>query len=246
MKAILLKTIFVLSILILSSCKKDETVVTVKPSRDIYGVTILKNGVANVSNSNGIQVSVEGTSIYSLSDSAGNFKLQGVEYGEQCFVYKKSGYGTFKQYKIVGDSSDPFLLGVALFQLPPNKVANITAQFSNDSLIIMGSLSSIAEVYRGIIVFVSKDSLVSSDPSKYIFVKDNYDAPQDSINFTLSIKKTDLTSKGVNVGDKIYLVAYSSIDYGFNWREYFDKQTGKTSYNGISLFPSNIVGVRVP
>lgn len=230
----------------ISSCKNDDDIVTPKPTRVISGVAILKNGNDNALNSNGINVAIEGTSISSYTDSSGKYIIVNVEYGEQCFVYSKSGYGIYKQYSIVSDSSNPNLNGLLLFRLPTNKVTNLSAHFTNDTLKVTGIVSSNIRYTRGIVLFISKDSSVSSDPLKHLFSINDFNTHQDSTNFTIPITKDQLLSKGINSGTIIYIVAYTSVDHGFNFREYLDKKSGKISYNGIGLSPSNVAAIQIP
>ncbi len=237
---------FLTMILLLSSCKKENDTLTPKPSTNIYGIAILKNGNDNASNSNGITVAVEETSISANTDSTGNFKLENVEYGEKCFVYSKPGYGVYKLYKSVNETSSSYINGILLFKLPSNKVSNISMQFVNDSLIVVGTVSTYEPFCRGVILFFSKDSMISSDPKQHIFSLNEYNTPLESLNFSIPIPKSVLTSKGINTGEKLYVVAYTAVIYSSTNREYLDKKSGKILYNGISLEPSKVVGIQFP
>jgi hypothetical protein len=245
MKSFLNSITIILIIVMLSSCKKNDDVLSPKPSKSIYGVAILKHGNDNALNSSGINVNVEGTSIATYTDSTGIYRFDNVEYGNQCFVYSKPGYGVYKRYENVSDSTTPNLNGILLFRLPANKVSTISIQYVNDTLSVVGTVSSYEPFSRGIILFISKDSIISSDPTKHLFSLNEYNAPIDSTNFSIRILKSDFTSKGINSGDKIYLVAYTAVLYSFSFREYLDKNSGKLLYNGLGNEPSKIVSIQL-
>jgi hypothetical protein len=236
----------ILFLVMVAGCKKDNEIVSPVPTGIAYGTVGLMNGYYHLSNWSGVQISVEGTNIATTSDSAGNFKLTDVPTDSQSFKYSKAGFGTFKRYAAMRANESGFLSGVALFQLPTNTITALNAHFSNDTLLIAGRFSSLASGYSGVIIFVSRSASVSSDPASYVYAKDDYDAPTDSISFVVGITKGDLIAKSIVAGNTIYVVAYCSIDYGFNWREYYDKTVGKVQYNGIGTSPSNVVSVVVP
>ena len=188
----------------------------------------------------GVLIQLEGTSYSAYSDSAGFWKISGVEIGTYNISASKPGFSTalIQSHPFVGGMEPDFAGYSVLYSIPSVYVKSIDSVRMNSTyLSVFGRLSSTV-ISQSVVIFLGTDSNLVHLQSNYLTFDEN-NTYTDSFwgGFDLDVLKT----QGVNSGSKVYLVAYT-----LNRGAYRDVTTQRTMFTALCSTPSEIVSCVIP
>ena len=229
-----------LSILLLGSCEKKSD-----PTTDQSGNVLLCNDEGNLSSHDGIKVSIEGTSLTTMTDASGNWTLKGVKAASQTVVFEKQGFGTYKEVIIPSLDYPNYMNSFELPLLPLFSIKNLKANLvAGGNIEVNGefSIPPLYSFYRTEVVFFGKTSSISSEPSTWQYCPSTIGSSDST--FTISQSISELYQNGFSSGDSVYIISYGTSNRGN--KTYFDNKTQKYVYGCLSSTPSNIVSIQLP
>ena len=158
-------------------------------------------------NSSGITVSLEGTTMSTMTDSTGWWKLQDITTGTYNIIFEKIGFFSKKIYSVQFVGGGTLYLNQknyapVLFELPSFTISSIKYSSTNSSINIDGKISSASRFGRYIFILMDTSRLVDKNNVK--FWSDIY-VYSDSTSFHWSIYNNYLPVKS---GEWIYLKCY--------------------------------------
>lgn len=201
-------SIFLLTILGLSACKKDDPETPTPTIKyDIIGsVNLYDEGTTSVSDS-GMLVTVVGSNpaITAITDNDGDFNLSEVTSGTYTLTFEKANYGTFKRFNVDHTSNTHTIItqNPSLGMESTTSVSQLTTNISNDTVILNTTLVQNASISnpKYVRVFMGKNSDLSAqkyDAYSPAYVK--------QINpFTIKYSRTDLVDMGFQTGETVYV-----------------------------------------
>ena len=244
-----LTKIFTLSLVVLitiSGCKKEDSTdnSTDNTDNDEYPASIVgfltlydQYGSKQLTNMEGIEVSVEGSSTKVYTDSAGRYEINGLTTGNYNIDFNDTSnvYGEDKilALQVVSDTvyRDVKLSQVPSFSLNSCSAVDTSIQ-SVDYIKVVVNASSSDTYTRSVVVFVGTSSNVTSNPSTYLLLyPKSLTGGNTSCNVTIPL--ADLYGAGFTSGSTLYVAAYpAAINYSSS-SSYEDFNTGRTVYNAI-------------
>ncbi len=240
--------ILVICSFLILSCKDQGT----QPSANntFFGWVDLYNeyGDTLVDRSN-VVVTVENTSITTLSDSTGEWNLSNVPVGELSLDFSKAGFGTYVQHHVIysGGITKHSTLEIPLVQSPTYKVDSISMTLSvvDSSITVHGSVSALSKSSHGktVVLYFGNGPTISSQPNEFSFLVE-VNIQYGVLTFSKSISINDLGDHGLRSGQKLLCVAYPSAEGAMFC--YNDPLTGRLVVTSISQVPSNVVNIVVP
>ncbi|MDD5676250.1 MAG: carboxypeptidase-like regulatory domain-containing protein [Chitinivibrionales bacterium] len=217
------------------------------------------SGFVNLINADGsrpeiqdsVKVSFEGSSLFTYTDSSGQWSFDNVETGIYTIVFEKNGFGVSKvnQFQFSG-GGDKIVGTTELCRPPAFSVKHLWArkQAAPSLQWYLGftlSDSTVDQMGR-VFVFVDYDSTVSSDTQHrggYFTENLVFNTGVDSTSAKL--EAISFVNNGFLSGDTVYIVAYAANAGNAN-SGFLDPQTGATIFTNLNAAPSNRVRVVVP
>jgi len=235
------------SLTFFSACKKDTTVTgPAGPAGPAY--TGIFTGHISLfdqydsklfSQLNKVKISIDGTSMSTMTDSTGKFSFPNLSTGTYTLTYSDSTFGTFKAQNIQllegTNTRDARLSKIPNFNIDPTLVAvdtiTVAAKDSTAYVKLRGTIGADTRA-RTLIVFVGNTSATSADPATYMltYTKTINGNPSAS-SFTIFIPKYDLTNALLTSGSTVYFAVYGMATSATT---YEDLPTGRTVYTAIS------------
>ena len=208
-------------------------------------VTLVNSDGSQPIDRSGISVSIDSSSISTITGADGKFILSDLETGIYTINYSKSSYGSSKivQYQFVGGGTVT-LERVYLCQ-PPNFTVTIDSIKWMDGLEfgIYTTLSEHISGWRWVIFFIGQSPNVSSNPVYYLNTSDGYES---YFNNGQGMQKTSSSwFMGFVSGDTAYIKAYSANKSEIN-SGYIDINTGRFVYTNLNPISSNVISVIIP
>jgi hypothetical protein len=239
--------LIVLIILMLNACKKDPEQGPTGPQGpsgtmltgnlkghiflyDQYGSPIL-TGLANIKDS------MDGTTKFALTDSAGKYIFPGLITGNYNFTVIKSGYGMSKVQNMSFLGGGDINRDIKISQIPSFNATSATATATADVSISINYISDTRS--RTFLVFVGKTASVSSLPANYLDVY-TITAKAGTITNTpaLVIPAGDLYNLGISSGSTAYFAIYGAASNYTASSTFEDLTTGRSVYNAVSTTPA--------
>jgi len=223
-------------------------------SGSISGYVVLVNADGSQpSKRDSVTVSLDGTSLSTLTDATGKWSIPNLHTGIYTITYNKIGstYGISKsvQTQFVGGNVRD--IGIIYLCQPPiitfDSISKFQLKTDSANIWIKASLSAdnTGIPYRTLIVF-SSDTNITSAPSVFqttsffnTLFKNGYDST------TIKLTPETFASAGFGVGDTVYVAAFLA-NAGSNNSSYLDTTTEKTQYTNINTKRSNILKFAVP
>jgi hypothetical protein len=182
---------------------------------DISGKVILHQDYRQedpLQTNEGVEVSIEGTTLSTLSDRDGKWTISGLAEGSYTLVLSKNLYETYKQnfvYKV----GVPFSINATLYKIPAFEITNLSTEFVGNECVIKGNLVGNVSRYAAIRLYFSTDRNVSSTNnvfSTYEIIRENAFGTATVYAFRKSgsFSLQTFYSKGI-VGRQVYIVAYA-------------------------------------
>lgn len=243
------KTTFILitSSVLFSFCKKQEGPQgpqgSAGPSLSgtLVGYVDVYDSYGALQKSDSVTINVTGKSISAPTDTMGKFVISNLTTGTYELVISKPTYQDTKipSLNFVGGGTQYLTNRIGITQTPAFTLSNLS--FSN----IFGTISYTVTAStsdskaRKAIIFLSKNSNVSNNPSSYAStIIANIGAG--STNAIGTISSSNMTQWGFNSGDVIYAIAYP-ISNANNASIYFDTNSGKIAYNNLNLSGATVI-----
>jgi len=222
------------------------------------------SGFVILVNSNGAQpalrdsvaVSIDGASLKTMTDSAGEWSFPGLETGIYNFTFVRTGYATthLVQTQFTG-GADRDVGTTDLCQAPSFHVDSIWRRVVADTIKDTAKIQLGAQLdtavwaptvpYR-VFLFLGTDSTVSSNPSTYWTVANSTMAFENGVDSTsIALTVATLVNDGFVAGDTVYIAAYAG-NAGSTNSTYTDTVTGRTVYVNINPVRSNVIKVAIP
>ncbi|MCX7728833.1 MAG: carboxypeptidase-like regulatory domain-containing protein [Bacteroidia bacterium] len=245
--------IFGITVLTLLSCKKKEEPQGPQGppgpslSGNLVGYVDVYDSYGALQKLDSVLVNVTGRSAGSLTDTLGKFTITNLTTGTYELNFSKPNYQSTKipSLNFVGGGTQYISNRIAITQAPSFTISNLgfSNVFGTISYTITASASDVKA--RKVIMFLSKNSNVSSSPSSYAgSLIANIAAG--STNAIGTISASTLSQLGFNSGDVVYAIVYP-ISNANNASVYFDVNSGKMFYNNINtLGASPVVNFMVP
>ena len=250
-------------LMLIAGCKGATGPAGPSLTGNITGFVLLINsdsGVSYPADRSGVTVSVQGTSLSTMTDSRGRWTLTGLSTGIYTIVATKPGYGMTEQQGVeFTGGNGTVLLGslsgngttieyLTLAQPPNFSLMYDSLKTTDSSLNVWFSMSGPQiGAENEFLIAIGKDSGVSaSDPNKYIYSTDN-GAFGSGLNGFIQLNASDLYYAGLRSGMKAYLIAYPLEFYGFGnyYSSYFDIATGRFVYTSLGA-PTKVIMVTIP
>ena len=230
-KYLLAFSLILSSIMLLSSCK--NSIAPTEPNSKLNGnlwgiVNLIQENHANNPSSEGVSVTIEGTTLSTTTDSIGYWRFTNLKSGVYNIMFSKQGYGTTKliKYNFVPSDTMNSLYNM-LFQIPDYYISVLHATELRDSIEVSGKISENTNYSRYAMLFYSLDSTVDYN---------NYNLEEylilypDSSTFDFTVTKNLLHDSGLQSGSIVYLAAYTYTGL----TAYTDSVSGKLVYTSFS------------
>jgi hypothetical protein len=226
--------------LLLMNCKKKETATL---TSSVVGFVTLYDTKGNPLPSNsGVTVTIEGTNTSTITDSTGKYVISDLNLGENCFVYTKAGYGTWKKFSTFGtaNTSNPyFTTKVTLLPICSRKIQSLIVkdslnQWGDDFKIVSGTILPVADSLNPICLYFTfgNSTSFSFENTKYTL-----STTVQSGSFRYVIQSYQVTDILTACGNSPYLISYCSnlpnnqyLYYNAMNTSYYDYDLGKTIY----------------
>jgi hypothetical protein len=236
--------------LLLMNCKKKETAAL---TSSVVGFVTLYDTKGNpLPSSAGVTVSLEGTNTSTITDSTGKYEIPNVHIGEYCFIYTKTGYGTWKKFSsfsAAGGSSQTVTTKVTLFPVCTITIHSLAVtdsldQWGYDYKIISGTINPTTDSLNPICLYFTFGSNASFgfENEKFWFTST---ALSGSFRYvTPSYTVSDIKS---SCGYSPFLICYCSYlpnnEFLYNTTmstSYYDYDLGKTIYPTLGIASSAV------
>lgn len=232
-----------IAVLSITACKKEGPQGPQGPagpagpalSGSLVGYVSVYDSYGNIQKSDSVTVSITGSSNSAITDSLGKFTITNLNTGTYEINFSKTSYQSTKipSLNFVGGGTQYITGKISITQAPSFTLSSLN--FTNNFGIITYTVTANTSdpKARKVIIFLSKNSNVSSTPSSYEgTIIANISAG--SSNAVGTISSSTLSQFGINSGDTVYAIAYP-ISNANNASVYFDVNTGKTFYNNINV-----------
>ena len=239
----ILALIFVLSFLVLFSCKDDNLVSTL-PTGTIVGFVYLnENTPYKVNDHSNISVVFENTNFATLTDSLGKWQMNNVPQGIYDIKFSKAEFCTFKKqgFQFVGDGTTS-AGNVYLRKLPTFSVFNVSDSMGVDRVVVTFSMSD-SGLNQYVRYFIGKTTNVEANTPFYTF-EDIVYVPTGKTTFSFSVFKSDFDYFGLKSGEKVYMKIYPA-NAGFPI-SYQDIYTGVRVFPTLGENSSDVIEIIVP
>ncbi|MBN1634797.1 MAG: hypothetical protein JW917_11580 [Ignavibacteria bacterium] len=203
------------------------------------------NDDSDTNDYSGCNISLEGTTYFTVTDSVGNWIINELDEGEYNVIYNKIGYSHFKDYDVIIKKDYTKTLSQNLYKLPTARIFDLNVQLGNGEIEISAKLYSKYRQLYHCRFFISNDPNILNTLTNYT-IEENvgitlFHAP-DTVNVEKSISLSTIYNNGIPPGTRIYIIA--NVDYSS--LRYKDKVTGKYVYSVMSEVPSNKVSIVIP
>ena len=180
--------------------------------------------------SDSVQVTIDGTSDSTMTNSGGYWKILDVPEGTYNLTFSKTGYGTTKLLHVRFRAGSQGLGEVVwLGQLPTFDISTVYTQTTDTTLTVRGGIIKAPGYRRNMYIYLGKTSNVSSSPSDYQLL---YTAQTDMNRiYSVTIPLSDLRSGGFASGDTVFIAVYEIGGYS---TMYADSATRRTIYPSLS------------
>lgn len=194
----------------------DDTPEVTTPTEGLVtGAVTLYDGQTNILASEGMTVTVVGTSLSDDTDVQGVYAIEDVPYGEIVLEYSKAGYGTFRSETIVhtgtGTGNTVVTTTPSLGQVSQTSISQASVSASGDDIVV--SVETTPSGNNGnsvyVTVFLSTTDDVSNTMNEAVY------GPRDiRINpVDITISASQLTSFGFTSGQTVFLKVYGDSFY---------------------------------
>ena len=209
MKQVIFNLIFFLTLVVMGCNGPAGPALTGKITGYIYAVddhnTFLDRS--------GVKIELQGTGISTVSDQTGRWVLGCVKTGIYTVVFSKSGFGTYKLYSLQFVGGGDLYLdpdgAATIAKLPSYTVTSLQVQFPDSlNVELSGTVSDTTSWTRGVIVYIGKANLTSSDPVTNLFEIAGFTNPNAN-TFQITYPKSTFINQGLSIGGTVYLAAYA-------------------------------------
>jgi hypothetical protein len=192
----------------------------------------------------GCSVTLDGTNISAVTDSAGNWLIGNIAPGVYTISYSKDGYSYFKKTGAEVIQSDTAIFPQYLYKYTTARVNNLHVNSAGGQLLITGNIMNSLRRDYLIRYFFSLDSNILNIPANYMYTEfeQKFDVIPPGEYSEYYTELIDLYSHGMPSGSRIYIIA--NICYQNQY--YRDAATGKYIFNALSPVPSNKVSTVLP
>jgi hypothetical protein len=242
--------VILLSLLIICGFKGEPDSTKTILYGNIKGLVILYDEYVNqIFDASGVTVSLEGTSLSTVTSRDGSWIIENVPAGIYNIKFSKAGYPTMKYYnrQFVGGGT-LVLDDQQMERLPSLKVTFLRTYSSKspNSIIAEGSVSSNSTIPHKIIVFFSSEPITLSGTMLFNYAIDGF-VDKDSVNFKTyaNMEPGSKFKYGFESGEKLYAVAFT-IPYWWYWFSAYNPVTKRYEINPDEFNFSNIDSVIVP
>jgi len=204
--------IFCLLTFTIIGCGDDDAPDNTTPTEGLVtGTVTLYDARTNILASDGMTVTVVGTTLSDVTDVQGVYSIENVPYGEIVLEYSKSGYGTFRSEPIshMGSSTTTSTVvtdSPSLGQISGTSVIQASAVISGSDISINVETSPGGNNNNSVYltVFLSSTDDVSNTVNEAVF------GPRDvRINpVDLTIDASELSAFGFSSGQTVFLKVY--------------------------------------
>lgn len=176
-------------------------------------------------------VSIDGTSMTSWSDSLGKYTVSGLHTGTYDVTCTKSGYGTMKVNSLQFVGGGDLQRDLRMAAIPTFMLDSISVNSAPGGLVVNG-FAPVETQPRTVLVFVGTGAGTSADPATYLtFYNKNIAVNQN--NFNIQIPASDFAAMGLSSGSTVYFAAYAATPNFQNTSSYEDPATGRTVFTAI-------------
>lgn len=200
-----------------------------KTSGKLTGSVTLYNERDSLVASDGMTISIEGTSLSTITGTDGKFAFSDLPFNTYNFIYSKTGYGTFKLFKFRYSVDSPFAVipNQLLGESSGTTVTSLTTTVTTDSVLISYRVSPepTSTQKASIRLFFSTDAAVSSTQYMGFSKISIFGHSPSHTGFT----KTDFYDMGFTSGQTIYVRCYGD--------SYFSNTYGDP-VSSIKIFPN--------
>jgi hypothetical protein len=215
-------------------------------------VALYQSDGVQAPSSDGVTVSVQGTSLSTTTDSTGKWTIDGITTGGYTVLFTKTGYGMSEQQNVQFSAGTDFL-GTTTMVQPPTFSVGINPLYSMadslGALEVFFSVGNLQTPYGGIVLIAAGENskVNAGDPTQYLYA---LIPPNGS---PVYLFKSNLYAAGFKSGSTAYIVAYPLFEYnasgtgtfGSYYSCYLDDATGRTVYTSLGV-ASNVIALTVP
>ncbi|HUI29020.1 MAG TPA: carboxypeptidase regulatory-like domain-containing protein [Candidatus Acidoferrales bacterium] len=217
---------------LVAGCKRPDNAVgpTTGTTGSLVGnIDLMQQDRTFAGNGEGVQVSIQGTSLSTTTDTSGYFKFSDLKAGTYRIIFHKSGFGTaeLESYQFVpNDTFSPVVFQI-LFQIPSYYASALRVVVLDSTVTIHGCLSDSGSYQKLALIFVGMDSTIAdyNHSAFYIFAQ----IPSDSSQFYGSIATQTFHNFGLQSGSVAYLAARTYVGLAT-----YTDSTGKEIYTSFN------------
>lgn len=194
----------------------------------------------------GVKVTIEEAGKSAMTNSDGYWIINDIPAGIYTISFSKNNFSTNKvvAYQFVGNGT-AFITNTQLPIIPPYNTTIDSVWYdttSDPAVVISGSMSRPQPQNRTVLLFMNKQTPVTSNPKEYSSVVTSFVSAL-STNFTERIPVTQFVELGYPRGSTVYITSYATSKLYYR---YVDIETGRNYYSGIMPSGTNRVSVVVP
>ena len=241
-----LKQIIILVFLItFVSCNETNESVSPQVKGNIVGyVSLFDEYSREIKNCSNVKVYLADTDISTFTDSTGRWKLKDVSQGiyDICFYKDKFANITLQGFQFVGKGT-AYVNTTSIGELPTFTIDSISAVSNQNGVEVTINIpdSSVIPYIRFVRYFVGKDSSITANSLKVIFVGSDL-IPSNYHKYTLYIPPILFHEHGFESGNESYIIIYPAT----GGLAYEDNKTGMIIYPNLGKNPSKVLKVTVP
>ncbi len=240
-----MKATFVLLLVLLVSCSKNDDPVAVTKA-DITGSVNLYDEGTTPEEKTGMTVTVLGISpqISAITNTEGKFTLKDVPFGTYTLQYEKAGYGTYRKAGVVHantGSSTAITSIPSLGRQSTTAITNLSVTQSASAVVLSATTNPAGNAgsRRYLRYFLSASPTVSKN--EYGYVSPGFVAQINPYDATLT--SANLAGWGFTSGQTVYAKVYGD---SFWSNEYEDSNSGRKVFPNLNATASNTVSFIVP
>ena len=200
-----------------------------------------------IPNNGGVMVTLEGTLSMAMTDSAGQWQINGVPTGTYTVVFRKDGYFEERQEELqfLGGGT-LHLVRVGMYRFPTFDVMSldVSGSVGSDAITSQGVVSALTPSWRPVLVVYGLTQEVSTESGKHVFFHESYAYPGvDTFRSTIYLDASTRSYYGLTSGAWLYVRAYPA---GLGPLSRYDLVTGSYVPFHYGPTPSPLDSVLIP
>ncbi len=231
---------FLLSIVLILILSCDSPISDNETKYDWRGYVYVFNQYGEeLGDRSGVQIGLDGTESYTVTDSSGYWEINNVEGENHSIIYSMNGYSTRVDYDEVPSQLDYYEYKfTGLYQIPTYQITQQNVDDRDCRVVISGTFSE--SIPGNAVSFLDTDREINFGEEEWpIF---SYSTASNPDSFQTVFWKSDLQNV-LNIGVMCYVRTFPAtiVNGPFGYEvDYYDYESGSTMFFTIGPVPSEI------